>query len=363
LCRLLLLGEITSEAMRDENTQVNDLITDPRFVQWVQAPDGELVSHWEAWLEANPDKKEVVEAGRQLVAFLHFKASVPSAQEFWAVKEKIKVQIRAEEPEPETPEGPLPEAHQEPFPRYYQLAAVWIAILITGLGTFLYFQTRHTVTHRTHYGETRVIWLPDQSQVTLNANSSIQFDRTWSAGKRREVWLRGEAFFEIRQTAKAALGSSPLVVQADWVQVQALGGEQFNVCNRRGAVKVTPGNGEVELRVPAITPQPLVLRPGDLVEVVARRKKLNRRRMQTGTHSTWRNHLLVLEKTSLQEAARTLEDHYGIPVRIEPAGLAGRRVTGRVPTHNLPVLLTELARQFNVRITRQGNHLVVQSAP
>jgi hypothetical protein len=185
--------------MHDENAQLNDLVNDARFIRWVKTPDHETQAYWEAWLRANPDKKELVEAGQQLVSFLHFKTPAPSAQEFWEVRQRIKAQVRDDEqtgPEiQETPEPapPAPEP-QEPFSRYYQLAAVWIGILLVALGTFLYFQTRQAVSYRTGFGQTRVVWLPDGSPVTLNANSAVTFYRDWTAEGPREVWVQGEVF-------------------------------------------------------------------------------------------------------------------------------------------------------------------------
>ena len=68
--------------MPDENAQLNDLVNNDRFIRWVKEPDDDTRSYWEGWLQANPDKREMLEEGRQIVSFLHFKTPPPSAQEF-----------------------------------------------------------------------------------------------------------------------------------------------------------------------------------------------------------------------------------------------------------------------------------------
>jgi ferric-dicitrate binding protein FerR (iron transport regulator) len=348
--------------MPDQSSQLNDLLNNDLFIRWVKEPDGDTEAYWEGWLQANPDKREVLEAGRQIISFLSFETPTPSAEEFREVREKIKAQIREDElpePELELAEPPPAEEHYEPFSRYYQLAAVWIGILLVAMGTFLYFQTRHAVSYQTGFSEKRTIWLPDQSRVTLNANSSIRFYRNWSAAKPREVWLRGEAFFDVRKTEDAASAGSQLVVHAATVQVQVQG-TQFNVHNRRGKVKVVLSEGELKLHLSSIGSLPLQLRPGDLVEVSPGEKTVLRKRVKPASHTMWLHHRIVFEETSLQEVAHTLEDCFGVEVRIETPDLAGRRFTGSVPTKDLQVLLAVLSESFGIQITRQANQIIMQ---
>ena len=347
--------------MPDENAQLNDLVNNNRFIRWVKEPDDDTRSYWEAWLQANPDKREMLEEGRQIVSFLHFKTPPPSAQEFWEVRERIRAQIREDElhdaAEPESAAS-APEEHAEPFSRYYQMAAVWVGILLVALGTFLYFQTRHTVSYQTGYGQIRTVWLPDQSRVTLNANSSIKFYRNWSAQNLREVWLKGEAFFEVRKGGGAPSGGKQLVVHANAVRVQVQG-TQFNLHNRRGKVKVVLSEGRVKLLVPGMDSQPVLLRPGELAEVLPGQRTVQRKPVKPGMYTAWRNHRLMFEETPLEEVAQTLEDYYGVNVQIQTA-LAGRRFTGSVPTRDLEILLAVLSESFGISVTRQAQQITME---
>ena len=341
--------------MHDENAQLNDLVNDARFIRWVKAPDEETRAYWEAWLRANPDKKELVEEGQQLVSFLHFKTPAPSAKEFWEVRQRIKAQVRDDEqadPEISEPPPPAPEP-QEPFSRYYQLAAVWIGILLVALGTFLYFQTRQAVSYRTGFGQTRVAWLPDGSQVTLNANSSVTFYRDWTAERVREVWVQGEVFFDGRP-------ARPLVVRAGGVRVLA-GGGRLDVQHRRGRVRVLAGDGGAGVQVKDGSVAPLRLGPGEGAEVAAAGNTVQRLPARPGAYTAWRGQRLVFEQTPLREIAHALEDHFGVAVQIATPGLAERRFTGAVSTRDLPALLTALSELPGVRISREPGRIVVES--
>jgi ferric-dicitrate binding protein FerR (iron transport regulator) len=349
--------------MRDENVRLNDLVNDDRFIRWVKEPDDDLRAYWEEWLAANPDKQEMVEMGQQMVSFFHFETPVPPAGDFQEVRDKIKAQIREEEAmQTEAPGKTPPEAEERGghFSRYYQMAAVWIGILLVALGTFLYFQTRHEVTYYTGFGETRTVWLPDQSQATLNANSSVRFYRNWSGTKPREVWLAGEAFFDVRPPSRPDSPAGTFTVHADSVQVRAQG-TQFNVYNRRNMVKVVMSEGEVNLSLAGVRRHPLRLRPGDMAEVSTRDRKVNQRQVKPGTYTMWRSHKLVFEETTLRELAQTLQDYYGVNVQFTSPELAERRFTGEVPAHDLQGLLTVLTESFNIRITRNSDQIIIQN--
>jgi ferric-dicitrate binding protein FerR (iron transport regulator) len=70
-------------------------------------------------------------------------------------------------------------------------------------------------------GQYRIV-LPDGTKVWLNAASYIKFPTTFS-GDKRDIELKGEAYFEVAQNAK-----QPFEVSVSGMQVQVLG-TSFNV--------------------------------------------------------------------------------------------------------------------------------------
>lgn len=90
----------------------------------------------------------------------------------------------------------------------------------------------------TPMAETKVQLLPDGSEVTLNADSKIEFPRlTWSLG--REVKLKGEAFFKVKP-------GSTFVVETDRGMVTVLG-TSFNMNARAAAFEVACYTGKVNV--------------------------------------------------------------------------------------------------------------------
>ncbi len=97
-------------------------------------------------------------------------------------------------------------------------------------------------TYRTGAGETKNLLLADHSRVTLNANTSLKVSRNWFSGDRREVWLTGEAFFNIQKTPDR----QRFTVHTATLTVEVLG-TKFNVTDRRRKTRVVLQEGKVKV--------------------------------------------------------------------------------------------------------------------
>src|SRR5258707_3694979 len=52
---------------------------------------------------------------------------------------------------------------------------------------------------KTGFGEMKTIVLPDSSVVILNSNSSLSIPEQWTETADRQVWLEGEAYFQVKK--------------------------------------------------------------------------------------------------------------------------------------------------------------------
>jgi ferric-dicitrate binding protein FerR (iron transport regulator) len=106
--------------------------------------------------------------------------------------------------------------------------------------------------------------------VLLNANSQLRTPARWPAGARREVWLEGEAFFQVTKKGAAPGGGTDgarFVVHTGQVDVAVLG-TRFNVTNRRGQTTVTLNEGKVKLEEGDLDGA-VIMEPGELVRLGA----------------------------------------------------------------------------------------------
>ncbi|TKD61848.1 FecR family protein [Flavobacterium sp. ASW18X] len=121
-----------------------------------------------------------------------------------------------------------------PFKKFLRVAAV-AAILI--VGSYFYLGTLNTQV-TTQMAERTELTLPDNSEIILNADSKVAYNKkNWD--NKRNVELAGEAFFKVAKGKK-------FTVATDLGEVAVLG-TQFNVQQRDDYFKVTCFEGLVQV--------------------------------------------------------------------------------------------------------------------
>ena len=106
----------------------------------------------------------------------------------------------------------------------------------------------------TKKGSTTQAQLPDGTMVWLNAASAISYSKDF--GKRRELTLSGEAFFDVTRDS-----TRPFIVQTKYLTIKAVG-TAFNVMSyfEDNRDEVSLIRGEVEVNYPGFS---LVLKPDE----------------------------------------------------------------------------------------------------
>lgn len=185
---------------------------------------------------------------------------------------------------------------------------------------------------KTGYGEIKSIILPDSSLVTLNANSSIRIPENWSDVSGRQVWLEGEAYFQVQKKPATV---AKFVVHTRQVDVEVLG-TKFNVNARRDRAIVSLEEGKVRLsmhgRDSAVLEKrvPMILRPGQVVQIdEAQQAKINDDK-DVAAHSSWTRHEFHFDNTPLKDIAGMIEDTYGYKMEVEDTSMLNVAISGDV---------------------------------
>ena len=111
------------------------------------------------------------------------------------------------------------------FKTFMKVAAILVVMLTSSY--FVFFN--NTKSFETQIAQTEILTLPDASRVTLNAQSTLKYNKkSWK--NKRDLELDGEAFFKVSKGQK-------FTVNTDVGMVQVLG-TQFNVKERAGYFEV-----------------------------------------------------------------------------------------------------------------------------
>ncbi len=335
-------------------TTVEDLIIDPSFRRWILHRDPEARAQWQAYLAAHPEKKVLVEKARiflQELPVVNYRMSGQEMEDLW---NRIEGNAGA-------PAEVVPIQKKQKKLRWYYAVASIVALL-----SLIYFwkpttATRDfTSTYQTNYGQTREIMLPDGSVVTLNANSSLHFNsQTFNSGA-RNVWMQGEAFFEIAKVAAKDKNPLKFIVHTDNLEVEVLG-TQFNVNTRRTATKVVLTEGKVRLNLAQTEKkQPVNMMPGEMVIYNPAQKILKRENVNLNVYTAWKQQELVFEDTPVSEIIDLLEDNYGLKINLQNKKAGQRRYTGTFKNPDPDIILMAVTALFDLKMERNDHEITLK---
>ncbi len=232
--------------------------------------------------------------------------------------------------------------------------AVAASVSLVFIFSFMYYWfTPNMVTYATAFGETREILLPDESKVTLNGNSSIVFKEDgWDAEEARCVLITGEAYFSVKHTKN----HQPFTVHTEKdFSIRVLGTE-FNVTARENRARIALNSGSIELEIKEEdTQNVLKMVPGEVVEFEKDPSFLVKKQTNTELYSSWKDHKMSFENTSIKEITRLLKDNYGMSVVITDTALLQQTVSGSIPSNDVDILLEGLSHLLKVEIVREDN--------
>ena len=258
---------------------------------------------------------------------------------------------------------------ESPFPenkRKKNLLVMFSIALTIGAGFLLYnfVFTGTTNVYNTKYAQVKNITLPDGSKVTLNANSQLKLSADWSAQGDRQVWLEGEAYFEVEK--KLATGQKFIVHTKD-MDVEVLG-TKFNVNTRHQKAIVSLEEGKIKLSVNGQKKQILKknykeeiieMKPGELVTVDSAKGIAVTNVKNIDFHSGWVRNEYHFNNTSLKEIATLIKDVHGYNVMADDDKLLQQVITGDLRAANLQELINILSVTFKLKIVVKNNTIII----
>ena len=233
--------------------------------------------------------------------------------------------------------------------RPYQLAALLLLLIgILGGGYFyqkpspaLTYQTCHTAA-----GQKQQVHLPDGSLVTLAPQSQLRYPAKFS-GTNREVYLEGEAFFEVSKNPHRPFR----VHSGTWV-TQVLG-TKFNVSAVRGAgqTAVSLVEGKVEV---FDKQEHYLLTPGQQLRAEHATGHIYRQAFDAAKVTAWRTNKLVFRNEKLGDVASQIERLYGVKLVFADATTAEVRLWATFENEPLLAVLTALQLAGPLTYRREG---------
>ncbi len=243
--------------------------------------------------------------------------------------------------------------NQQTLKRYLAVAAG--LVLVCSLGWF-WLKQSESVRVAAAYGQTRHVMLPDSSEVILNGNSRLRYRLSWE-GQPREVWLEGEAFFDVKHLRTHSAFTVHLSAGKD---IHVLG-TQFNVIDRQTRSCIVLKSGSIRLDL-AETQEQVFLKPGDMVRVEENGSKITSKEVvNPENYSSWTQGRWRLDGTSLAEMLQKIEESYGVTVLVESQDLLTKRASGSIPLGptGAQTLIEDIASLFELQFVKKDDKLIL----
>jgi ferric-dicitrate binding protein FerR (iron transport regulator) len=331
--------------MNYETYAVDDFLMNDRFLAYCQGSDPAAVTFWETWQAARPPNIAAFREAERLCKLLNGQKPRLDTSlqelEFLIAGQRQPAKVL-----------PMPIRSVVSFP-WWSVAAT--LLLVSGLGWAGYwFWGNQYVSYETAYNQQRTVQLPDGSSVTLNSHSTLRHKRNGFSGSERAVELNGEGYFSVRHLTDNA----PFRVKTNSAfDVQVLGTE-FSVYSRPALHRVVLNSGRVQVHFKD-NRSPIVLRPGQLLELDDSTRRIRQRTVRADQYNAWLRNQLVFDNTSLPDVIKTIEEQFGVRVRINGTDLDQRTVTGILPISKAETVLDALAELTQLKVRKTKNTFIL----
>ncbi len=225
-------------------------------------------------------------------------------------------------------------------------AAAAVALLVAIPVVRGQLERRHApASYATGPTESLTVRLPDGSVVRLAPATRLRA----SADGRREVWLRGTAFFAV-----AKHNGQPFTVHTPGGDATVLG-TRFELSTAARRVRLVVVEGRVALNGAGEAGTGEVVTAGQVSVAEAGRPPSPPRRADVGQLTGWMEGVLIFQATPLSEAAHEIERQYHVTVRMSDPALGERTVSAVFDHQPLPLVATTICRIADATCEVQDN--------
>jgi transmembrane sensor len=267
----------------------------------------------------------------------------------------------------------------------------WAIAAVTGLciGSIIYFYLNRPGAFRqlsqnneiaTRKGSKSKIILPDSTVVWLNADSRITYPANFQ-GKKREVQLTGEAFFEVTKDAQR-----PFIIHTNTIDIKVLG-TVFNVRSypEEATTETSLLKGEVEVTVLNQDNKKMILKPNEKL-IVSNKidmnvsspvllKKAHTKPVEQPlltldklhfieedsiySETCWVDNKLRFDAEQLDRLTSKIERWYNVEVIINNAKLKSTRFTATFEKESLNEVMEALSLSYSFKYRMENAKVII----
>lgn len=207
-------------------------------------------------------------------------------------------------------------------------------------------------------GTTYKVVLSDQTEVILNAESVLHFPNNFENGKSREIWLEGEAYFNVTKDT-----SRLFIAHTKNIDVKVLG-TKFNLMayEESKVQQITLVQGKVEVSN-NWGKEETVLTPGFQATFDKNKKTMKSHQVDTNYYTAWVEDLFAFRETPLSEVMRMLSQWYDFEYFFQNQEIQDFIYTGKIKRYDtLNEVLENFKKTGDLNFSINNNVVIISKA-
>lgn len=231
--------------------------------------------------------------------------------------------------------------------RRYLLAVASVVVLLVGITSIYLWHTNQPewIIVSTASGERKDVYLPDSTLVNLASNSRIRYNAREYGKNRREVEMKGKAFYEVIRDE-----SRPFSVRTHDAEVEVLG-TAFQVHERSASVEVHVSSGKVKFTARDDKKKDqIILTKGMSAYYSMETQEIIAQTEEKPNYLSWKTGILRFQNTPLEEVITDLTDYYHVPV-VSRTSIRGEKLTATFESLPLDHVLLIINQTLDVRLS------------
>jgi hypothetical protein len=349
--------------MSEKELAIDDLLLDQGFRNWALEIEDDETLFWVMLKNEYPQFKKSMNRAKFIV--LTAETELPLIDQ--TVNHEMFDKLRGKLEWNKSPKVIKLNSHKS---LYFKIAASVLFLLAFGLVTMEFIERNNRVDESvsvtqqpkidfvektTPSGAKLNFYLADGTHIILNAESSIKFKKSFSTDKKRDVYLEGEAYFEVAKDA-----SRPFTVYTDHLSTTALGTE-FNIQANKDndVIKISLVEGSIMV-VDSENNSDLLLEPGEKVSVNKENNNSFKERFDVKEITSWKEGVIYFDKTDFNESLKTLERWYGVNIDVQDRPDFLLTCSGEFENDNLSNVLNSLGFALNFDFDIDAKHVQIK---
>lgn len=238
------------------------------------------------------------------------------------------------------------------------MSAAAILICICSFAFFLRFHTQLNPAQtyligKARAGQTTTVLLSDGSKVTLNSGSELKYPARFN-GNRREVYLKGEAYFNIRHES----GRSFQVHSGNLLTTVL--GTSFNIMAypELSHMSVTVLTGKVAVKN-MVSSKLVTLLPRQRANLNTEKQLTVDAVSDLSDLVAWREGKLAFDHATLEEITVKLSNKYGVSIKVANQQKALKKITGTFNKQSLEEIVKAITHLTGSRFTQTANNYTI----